>query len=88
MRSVSFLGLTAVAWLLLALSVVALLIAVAGTLTALRRRRAAAAHGADDELGRDAALAAVDRTAAITGGLFVLAIIVESIPIFYYLRDC
>lgn len=84
LRNVTFLRLTAVAWLLLALSLATLLVALASTLTAYVRAKSA--DPAHDAL-RDAE-ADVDRAGWITSGLFLAVIFVESVPIFYYLRDC
>ena len=87
LRQVSFAGLTAVAWMIIATSLLTLLIAVASTLIAYRsERRLRGCHDAN-ELRSDAE-AEVARTGWITSSLFALVILVESLPIFYYLKDC
>jgi hypothetical protein len=86
LREVSVAGLTAVAWLIIGISVLTLLIAVANALIAYRyERRVRAAH---DDVTGTAAETEVARTGWITSGLFALVILVESLPIFYYLKDC
>jgi hypothetical protein len=86
LRQVSLAGLTAVAWLIIGVSVLTLLIAVASALTAYRSERRLRAT--QDDLMGTAAEVEVARTGWVTSGLFVLVILVESLPIFYYLKDC
>jgi hypothetical protein len=87
LRQVSFAGLTSVAWLIITVSLLTLLIAVSSTLLAYRgEHRLRASHNTD--VTASAAEAEVARTGWITSGLFALVILVESLPIFYYLKDC
>lgn len=87
-----FLGVTAVAWSVIVLSVVTLLIAMAATWLAYRTNRHYHEFATDereeivdDQLGTDAFMA---RTGLWTSGLFVFIILVESFPILYFLTDC
>lgn len=78
-------GVTAVAWLTLAISVAMVLLAAAATVVAHRADRhmrdAPASAGKDN----DTYLA---RLGLITSGLFLLVIAFQTLPIFFYLRDC
>ena len=82
----TFLGLTAVAWSLLVLSVVTLVIAAYATLVARRVRRTPGVKtfGDEDEPAEDY----VARAGMILSGLSTFIILIESIPILYYLHDC
>lgn len=87
LRQQSFAGLNAVAWLIIAASVLTLLAAVASTWLAYRsEQRLCAAPRSDEPVW--VAEREVARTGWITSGLFALVILVESLPIFYYLQDC
>jgi hypothetical protein len=86
---VYFLGLTGVAWLILLASFLTLGLALASTAVALVTHRRMGLHehqdtGADT-LGNARYLA---RAGWITSLLFVLIILAQTIPIFYYLRSC
>jgi hypothetical protein len=82
----SWLGVTTVAWLLAALSAATLIVAVISTLVARRcERRLEAARG-DTTAPRGEA--EVARAGWMASGLFSLVILVESIPIVYYLKHC
>lgn len=87
LRSVSFLEVTAVAWLLIAFSSLMLLIALASTWVAYQRYRHLRNSAAPGDEATNA-IADLDRAGWITGGLFALVIFVESLPILYYLQDC
>jgi hypothetical protein len=87
LRQVSFVGLTAVAWLIIGVSLLTLLIALVSTVIAYRsERRRRGGPNADEP--ESVAETEVARTGWITSGLFALVILVESLPIFYYLKDC
>lgn len=79
------LGLSAPAWLGLFVSILAFGTSAAATLSAraMRKRLVAAGDIAEDE--PDLFLA---RTGLITSALFTLVIVVESIPLFFYLKGC
>lgn len=90
-----FLGITAVAWGVIALSGVALAVALAAAWSAYQTwqpyRDDADGQAAEDEQtaldqrGTDAFMA---RTGLWTSGLFVFIILVESFPILYFLSAC
>lgn len=86
LRQFSLAGLTAVAWLIIGISVLTMLVALTSTLLAYRSERRLRA--ALDDLAGKAAETEVARTGWITSALFTLVILVESLPIFYYLQDC
>lgn len=71
-------GLTSVAWLLVAVTVLMVLAGLAALGVAFRVHRRATSNAT--AFGAHAGLA--------ISGLATLFIVVESIPIFYYLRDC
>lgn len=87
LRQLSFAGLNAVAWLIIAASVVTLLAAVVSAWLAYRSEQRLRA-GLDADEPESVAEREVARTGWITSGLFALVILVESLPIFYYLQDC
>ncbi len=75
------------AWLIIAASVLTLLAAVVSTWLPYRsEQRLRAGPGTDEPVS--VAETEVARTGWITSGLFALVILVESLPIFYYLQDC
>jgi heme/copper-type cytochrome/quinol oxidase subunit 2 len=82
-------GVTVVAWLILAASATALLVAGAAVWVAYRSRErlVAEADPADpeDDTAPELSLA---RTGLTTSLIFLMIIAVETIPIFFYLRDC
>ncbi len=82
----TFLGLTAVAWSLIAVSLATAAIAAYATLVARRSRRAPEVKtlGDADEPAEDY----VARLGEILSGLSTFIILIESIPIFYFLHDC
>jgi heme/copper-type cytochrome/quinol oxidase subunit 2 len=79
-------GITVVAWLLIGASVLTLLIAGAALLVALRSRDRANAAG-QTAPGDDAELF-VGRAGWIATALFLAIILIQSIPIFFFLKDC
>lgn len=80
-------GLSAVAWLLLAASALALAIALGATLIARRIRRQALQPSRAATEGAQA-LAFGGQLAFVTNLVFSLVIAVQSVPIFYFLRSC
>ena len=83
-----FVGVSLVAWLLIGLSVIAALVAAVGTSVALMRYCSLRREEPNTSPEIQRALAAVARTGLITSGLFLLVIVVESLPIIYYLSNC
>jgi hypothetical protein len=83
------LGLSVVAWLILVASVVALLVAGTAAFVAYRSRERLAreSQATDIEPGTNPEYD-MARTGWTTSALFVLIITVETIPIFFYLRNC
>ena len=83
----SFLGLTAVTWMLLVLSAATLAVAAWATLVAYRsgRQLPSASLDADEAAPPGGYMATAG---VVMSGLSTFFIIVESIPIFYYLGDC
>lgn len=81
LKSFTLAGLHGVAWLLLIVSVLAALAAAVATGVALRahRRLTDSPHHTDRYLAKGGAIAS---------GIFLFIILVESIPIFFYLRHC
>lgn len=77
---------SAVAWLIIAATVLCLLPAVAATVIAYRDKRR------DDELkvppGQDEGGEYLTRFGFILSGLFTLIIVVETLPVFAYLDGC
>lgn len=84
---VRWLGLTIVAWLLIALSVAMLLASIAAAVVAYRCSRRAPEHGAHS-IGAPGFAGFMTRTGFIMNVLFALIIAVESIPIVYYWNHC
>jgi heme/copper-type cytochrome/quinol oxidase subunit 2 len=84
---VQWTGLSVVAWMLLAMTAVTLAVGVAATWVAWRNRRRllqswgprSESHEAEDFTAR---------LALVTNATFVVVIVVQTIPIFYYLREC
>lgn len=81
----SFLGISAVVWLVLAMTVATLLVAAAASFLSNRRW----AHLAEQTGARRAEWEVyMARTGAITSGLFCFIIVVEALPALFYLRGC
>ncbi len=82
----SYLGITAVAWMLMIVSVVSVMPAVAATFVAYqdRRRDAQRKEPAEEDEGGEY----LSRFGFILSALFTLIILVESLPIFAYLHSC
>jgi hypothetical protein len=78
-------GVTLVAWLLLGVTAVLLLAGVASMLVAVKLRAREPGGELESSLSARAYLA---RSGAIMSGLFVLIILAQTVPIFYYLESC
>jgi heme/copper-type cytochrome/quinol oxidase subunit 2 len=82
-------GVSVVAWLILAASAIALLVVGAALWVAYRSRerlaREADPANDDDDTAPELSLA---RTGFITSVIFLMIIAVQTIPIFFYLRNC
>jgi hypothetical protein len=86
-RDVSYAGITAIAWIILGVTVLTLLAALAATYTAYRLDLVLEVDlrgGTDTPLSR----AHLARLGIITSGIFAFIIIAETIPVFYFLRSC
>lgn len=81
-----YLGISVVAWLVLALTVATMTVSGAATLVAYRSHRRM--RSAEDEREAEAAMRHAAWTGFLTSGLFTLIIFFESIPILYYLHRC
>jgi hypothetical protein len=81
-------GISAVAWLLLALTAVTAVVALTAAFVGWRSRRRLGSGDEDAATGERDAPRAVAWAGLVTSGLFALTIVVESIPIFYYLQTC
>jgi hypothetical protein len=86
--SSTMLGISIVAWLVLVLSGVTFFVAVAAAVAAYRGHRQLVAMQAAQQETSSAAKVYAARAGWITSGLFALVILVESLPVFYYLQDC
>lgn len=82
--STAWLGVSHIAWLCIGLTVVTAAIACAAMFTAYRCRP----RGEGGPILRREAWGNAAWLGMILSGLFVVAIVFESIPILYYLRDC
>jgi hypothetical protein len=85
----AFYGITATAWLLIAVSALLLFVSVAAAYVGFRYQR----RGRDFGQGEDADVPYhteefVSRTGLIMSGTFAFIILVESIPTFYFLQRC
>ena len=74
-------GVTAVAWMLVAVTLVTMAVAIAGTLTAWRALRSPALPASGSERY-------LLRVGLWMSGLFILIILAQSLPIGYHLHDC
>ncbi len=82
-----FLGVTAVAWGVVSVTIVTALVAVAGTWVAFHAYRQQ--RGSDAERSRDERTDLfMSKAGLLAGTLFVLIILVESIPVLYFLAGC
>jgi hypothetical protein len=79
-------GITVVAWLLLGASLLTLALGGGAVLAAIRNRKGAKAAG--QSAPADDAELFLARAGLITSGVFWGIIFVQSIPIFFFLKDC
>jgi hypothetical protein len=84
-RDARFLGITGVAWGILALTVLTLILAVGGLLIARRSERLLMAEFGEKEDEPEAFMAHVGW---ITSVVFVAIIVAQTLPVLYYLRSC
>jgi hypothetical protein len=87
LRDMHFLGVTAVAWLAIAVSVVTFAVAVGATVAAWMVERQLP-PGRREELDPRGTELQVGWLAMLMSGLFAFIILVESVPIVYFLREC
>lgn len=82
-------GLTAVAWLLIGTSALALALASAATATSIRiGQHLQGPHSAKMKTADLEATAFSGRLGLISNIVFTVVILVQSVPIFFYLREC
>lgn len=72
-------GVSVVAWIVLLLSAVFVGLAGFAAFRSCRRTPVTAGDGSDAFLGR---------FARVANGIFLLIIVVETLPVFFYLKDC
>ena len=82
----SYAGISRVAWMQIALTVATATCSAIATAVAYRNHRRLQLQGKlSDAVASEGYLA---KAGAMTSGIFTFVILFESIPIFYYLRDC
>ena len=81
----SYLGISIVAWLEVAVTVLTTVIAASAAIVAYRSHRILQSQQVDGAAAPEEDTA---RAGLITSGIFTFIILFESIPIFYYLRAC
>lgn len=84
-RDTRFLGITGVAWLIIAISVITLVLSVLAMAIARRCERILLADVRDREDEPEEFMA---RVGLITSVVFVAIIVVQTVPVLYYLRSC
>lgn len=82
------LGMSVVTWLLIAVSAATLVVAIATTVAAYRAHTRLEAGLKTQQDSVPAGWIATAKMGWITSGLFALVIAVESVPIFYFIKDC
>lgn len=87
-REVRLAGLTGVAWLEIVASALSLLIAVVATWIAQRSRRRLVGEGDAQLYETGDPRIFMAHTGVISGRIFVFIILVQTLPILYFLRDC
>ncbi len=87
-REVRFLGFSGVAWLEVLLTLVMLVIAILASLVAKRNSKALTGHVKANDLESHDARVFMARSGVLTSRLFVFIIMVQSLPILFYLREC
>jgi hypothetical protein len=80
------LGVSVVAWAIVAVSVMAFAVAVAATVVGWRRENRLELRDPADRV--DGSAMYMCRAGWITSGIFAFIILVQSVPIFFYLGDC
>lgn len=86
---IRFAGITQVAWLILGASALMLLVAALVTLLAYRVTRRLAVASRDPLAAEDLdAEVYMARIGYITSGVFLLIILVQTVPVLYFLRSC
>jgi hypothetical protein len=87
---IGWLGLTAVTWSLIGVTVVCVAGAGLATYAAWRHVRAGGRGGLDGAMGPEngGTLGVMARVGLVLSGLFVFIILVESVPILYFLGEC
>jgi len=81
------LGISVVAWLLLAVTLATMVLAVAATVVGFRSALQSREVEPDLSAEHHARLFTA-RAGAITSGLFAVVIVVQGIPIFFFMKDC
>jgi hypothetical protein len=84
-RDARFLGITGVAWGILAITALTLVLAVGGLEIARRSKRLLLVEVHEDEDEPEAFMA---RAGWITSVVFVAIIVAQTVPVLYYLRSC
>lgn len=87
-REVRLAGLTGVTWLEIGASLLSLLLAAVATWTAQRSRRQLLGEGDAELYETGDPRVFMARTGVITGRIFVFIILVQTLPILYFLHDC
>lgn len=82
-----WLGLTSIAWLLIAASVLMLLLAIWATWVAYRLQHQLSEAGSTP-LDRHGTATFLARAGLITNGVFTFIILAQCVPIFYFLSRC
>jgi hypothetical protein len=85
-REVYFAGFTGIAWLIFLVTVVAAAGALYATLLSWQVEKKLRSSGKEE--GEDHCDLFLGRAGWITSGLFFIFIVVQCIPIFFYLRNC
>jgi hypothetical protein len=86
----SLLGLSGLAWLLLGVTALTLLVAAAGALAAYSDMRGKDTVGEEerDPMALDDSRARIAQIGCVMSLTFLLVILAESVPIFFYLQGC
>ncbi|WP_164102415.1 hypothetical protein [Candidatus Laterigemmans baculatus] len=87
-RTIDWIGLSGVAWLEILVTLLTLAVAVASTLIALRIKRRLLGDAAASSSAASDGRVFMARSGVMAGAIFVFIIVVEALPILYFLRDC
>lgn len=87
-RERQLLGITGVAWLEIAVTVLSLALALGATLVAHRSKRQFARLIDSARLEANDPRVFMARSGVMASGLFVFIILVQALPVLYYLREC